>query len=670
MPEALAESFTRERLENWKEIAHYLRRSVRRVQRWEAEAGLPVHRLNHDQRSSVYAYTDELEKWRASRAPLEKGQDEEGRATGAPQGARLWWVVLALVGIGAIGVAAGLWRQKMWRPRSTSQGRVWQTKPLTSLPGGEYAPAISPDGKSVLFTYHYQGSGFLYRLAVGGGEPVRVTRAVKNLQEFDAAWSPDGTWIGFLRRVTADESILVAIPAAGGAERELGPVQGISASSNMKVPNRGVGWMANSRELIVSSSDGAGQPNRLWRVDLASGNRVALTNPPLLVLGDANPAVSADGRRLAFHRAMAFGVLEIFTAGLTADGRLAGEPAPLTKLGTFTSSPLWVSADELIYYGYRNGMMRILRQSLRGDGEKEVGPAATEGILPTYSPASQRLVYQSGGNNDDLFRTDQAHGVGGSPIPYLSSTRQEAAPAVSPDGKQVAFTSARSGWPEIWVCQADQSGCHQVSHMNGSITGFSSWSPDSRTVAFNSNGPTKGSIYVVRADGSGLREVAADPAEDTSPCWSADGAWIYFSSKRGGHYQIWRVPAGDGRAEVVTKHGYHPVASGDGHWLFYARDYDSLTRLLRFDLASRREYDDIGEMRLFNLAAGRRGVFFVGQNWQKVLYWQPGQTAAVQKYHLPRGVALGIGVAPDDSYLIYTGSSPTERDLVQIDGLQ
>lgn len=662
MPETLAGSRSRERLENWKEIAQYLRRSVRTVQRWEAEAGLPVHRLNHDQRSSVYAYSDELETWRSSRAPLEKVQDEE--ATGPGESSRLRLLVMALVGIGALAVAVG-----MWRPKSPSPGRVWQTKPLTSLPGGEYGPAISPDGKSVLFTYYYQGSGFLYRMAVGGGEPVRVTRALKNANEFDAAWSPDGAWIGFLRRVREDESILVAIPAAGGAERELGIVHGISPNGQMKLPNRGVGWMANSRELIVSSSDGAGQPNRLWRADLPSGNRVALTNPPANAFGDANPAVSADGRHLAFHRATAPGVVEIFTVNLTADGGLAGEPEPLTKLGAYTSSPLWVSADELIYYGYRNGMMRLLRQSLRGDGEKEVGPAATEGILPTYSPASHRLVYASVRNNDDLFRTDQAPGPGGSPLPYVSSTRQEAGPAVSPDGRQVAFTSARSGWPEIWVCQVDQSGCHQVSHMNGSITGFSNWSPDSRTVTFSSNGPTKGGIYVVRADGSGLRELAAHPEEDSSPCFSADGEWIYFSSKRGGRYQIWRVSAGDGRPEIVAEHGYHPVASRDGRWLFYARVYQSSNRLLRLDLASHREYDDLGETRVYNLAAGRRGVYFVGQDRKKVLYWEPGQATAVEKYHLPLGIRLGIGVAPDDSYLIYTGSLPTEEDLMQIDGL-
>ena len=52
-----------ERLDSWKEIAAYLRRGTRTVQRWEREEGLPVHRLRHDKFGSVYAYPDELDAW-------------------------------------------------------------------------------------------------------------------------------------------------------------------------------------------------------------------------------------------------------------------------------------------------------------------------------------------------------------------------------------------------------------------------------------------------------------------------------------------------------------------------------------------------------------------------------------------------------------------------------
>ena len=52
-----------ERLDSWKEIAAYLKRGTRTVQRWEREQGLPVHRLGGRKQGSVFAYKPELDGW-------------------------------------------------------------------------------------------------------------------------------------------------------------------------------------------------------------------------------------------------------------------------------------------------------------------------------------------------------------------------------------------------------------------------------------------------------------------------------------------------------------------------------------------------------------------------------------------------------------------------------
>ena len=57
-----------DRLDSWKEIAAYLKRGARTVQRWEREEGLPVHRLVHNKLGSVYAYRSELDAWWFSHA--------------------------------------------------------------------------------------------------------------------------------------------------------------------------------------------------------------------------------------------------------------------------------------------------------------------------------------------------------------------------------------------------------------------------------------------------------------------------------------------------------------------------------------------------------------------------------------------------------------------------
>jgi hypothetical protein len=60
---------TGKRLESWKEVADYLRRGVTTVQRWEREEGLPIRRHVHGTGGSVFAFAEDLDRWRASREP-------------------------------------------------------------------------------------------------------------------------------------------------------------------------------------------------------------------------------------------------------------------------------------------------------------------------------------------------------------------------------------------------------------------------------------------------------------------------------------------------------------------------------------------------------------------------------------------------------------------------
>jgi hypothetical protein len=63
MPVAVAAKSSPELLNSWKEIASYLDRGVRTVQRWEHELRLPVHRIGRGKRSPVYASIPEIKFW-------------------------------------------------------------------------------------------------------------------------------------------------------------------------------------------------------------------------------------------------------------------------------------------------------------------------------------------------------------------------------------------------------------------------------------------------------------------------------------------------------------------------------------------------------------------------------------------------------------------------------
>lgn len=68
----------KEFLDSWKEIAVFLNRGIRTVQRWEKHEGLPVHRHQHNARGTVFAFASEIKQWLTSRdSNLEKPQVSE-----------------------------------------------------------------------------------------------------------------------------------------------------------------------------------------------------------------------------------------------------------------------------------------------------------------------------------------------------------------------------------------------------------------------------------------------------------------------------------------------------------------------------------------------------------------------------------------------------------------
>src|SRR5216684_9387213 len=72
-------------LDSWKEIAAYLEREVRTVQRWEKKEGLPVHRQIHEKLGTVYAYKSEVDAWWKERSAKLGSKPENGEIAEGPR---------------------------------------------------------------------------------------------------------------------------------------------------------------------------------------------------------------------------------------------------------------------------------------------------------------------------------------------------------------------------------------------------------------------------------------------------------------------------------------------------------------------------------------------------------------------------------------------------------
>jgi hypothetical protein len=234
------------RLDSWKEIAAYLNRDIRTVQRWEKVAGLPVRRLQKPGLRAVFAYTSDLDEWlgrQGSTTTEEPPGDTPGAVT-APSRSRRRWVWYAAIGT-LIAIAAAF---SVHRPRAPEFG-PFTARPITSDPSVERDPDISPDGLYV--AYITAGADQERRLQVrliDGGEPRAVTSGLGN--EWSPAWSPDGARIAFLRGLPDADAQLFVIPANGGVERKIADVRPYPRRRTLLVGHL-LAWTPDGRRIIV-----------------------------------------------------------------------------------------------------------------------------------------------------------------------------------------------------------------------------------------------------------------------------------------------------------------------------------------------------------------------------------------------------------------------------------
>ena len=73
-------------LNSWKEIAAFVGRGVRTVQRWEREFGFPVHRVGDGRGSVVFAFRGELQDWLSGIGKLHQAERSFCSTTGDPRG--------------------------------------------------------------------------------------------------------------------------------------------------------------------------------------------------------------------------------------------------------------------------------------------------------------------------------------------------------------------------------------------------------------------------------------------------------------------------------------------------------------------------------------------------------------------------------------------------------
>ena len=196
---------------------------------------------------------------------------------------------------------------------------------------------------------------------------------------------------------------------------------------------------------------------------------------------------------------------------------------------------------------------------------KLVEAAGDDAGCPSISRTG-RLAYQHDTRNWDILRAEIAAGEAGSndrvgpPTPLIASTRIETAPAWSPDGKKIAFVSNRSGYFEVWICDADGSNPVRLTAFDGPsfmIVMSLHWSSDNERLIFSALTGPKGNPegYIVSAKGGTPKRIdTADHRSMAFPIFSVDDRSIYFiPGPQERAVEVYQMPSAGGPPIQITR---------------------------------------------------------------------------------------------------------------------
>jgi Tol biopolymer transport system component len=246
-------------------------------------------------------------------------------------------------------------------------------------------------------------------------------------------------------------------------------------------------------------------------------------------LKDTDPAFSPAGRSVAFVRRKSYQVGDIYVVSQTG-----GETKRLTTEERDIYGLCWTrDGREIVFSSDRSGTPVLWRVPASGGVPHRIAEAGEPAWSPTIARQGARLAFTRQFIDLNVWRAELPviYDPDGKSERVIASTKTETAPQVSPDGKQVGFTSDRSGTTQVWICDRDGSNPFSLTSFPAPGAQLSAWSPDGRYIAFNSAVAGHWDIYVSPIEGGAPLRLTTESSDDSGPSWSRDGRWVYFRLK-------------------------------------------------------------------------------------------------------------------------------------------
>jgi Tol biopolymer transport system component len=559
-----------DRLDSWKEIAAYLKRDVTTVQRWEKREGMPVHRHLHDKIGSVYASRAELDAWTRSRnlhaaqengnsavpldplAPLQQSAISPSRTR--------WRLVLLLAAAGAV-LAIGiiLWLQRTERFwRNPIADARFQT--VTDFDGVEQDAAVSRDGHLVAFLSDRDGQMDVWVTQVGSGEFHNLTRGttpeIVNPSIRTLGFSPDGSLVTFWARrqdASSREDISVwAVPTLGGQPRPY--LEGVAEFD----------WSHDGSRLVYHTP-ASGDPMFVSEGSVQSGAQPIFSAPA--GLHSHFPIWSPDAKFIYFVQGSLPDKMDIWRISPAG-----GTPERITSHNGRVSHPVLLDRRTLMYLASDPDGSGPWLFSV--DVERRIPHRLTSGLDRYTSLAAsadgRRLVATLASPKRTLWRLR----IPDSPTEVSTADRISlttgtgSAPRLGPN--YLLYVSTAGASESIWKL-ANGISTELWSDQGAQVFGGPAISSDGRYIAFSVSQHGQKLLYVMQADGTNARVVTDSLALQGAPAWAPDGQSITSAADDRGAPHLFRVPL-DGRSPVLFVQDYSidPAWAPDGRYVVYS----------------------------------------------------------------------------------------------------
>lgn len=579
---------TEERLGSWKAIAGYLQRDVTTVQRWERLEGMPVHRHLHAKRGSVYAFKSELDAWQQNRrAPVEaEAKKPAPRSVGK--------VVLATAAAALLAVS-GWWLSKTEpeAPNPLAEARI---TPLTDFQGLELDAALSPDGKFAAFLSDRDGSMDVWLTQIGTSEFHNLTRGLApellNPEVRSLAFTPDGAMVTMWTRRQDGAVSVSAVPTMGGALREYRP-----GAVEMA-------WSSDGRRLAFHTTD-PGDPTFVVELGQSTPRQIYVAPK-----GEHNhfQVWSPDDRYIYFVRGVPPEELDIWR--ITPEGK---DLERITAHNTRVLYPTFLDAKTLLYLATSEDGSGpwLYTVDVNTRASRRISFGVEQYASIAASADRSRFVATVEHSKASLWRV---------PIKMEPAEETEAARVEVPtigafaprtSARDVIYVSAKNDGHALWKL-TNGAATELWSQTQTRIVGGPAVSPDGKSIAFSAERAGGTRLHVLDLAASKLRVLAESFEVRGAPAWAPDGRSVTVALSQGNRQdrvpELHQVPL-NGEPPLVLVRGYsiNPVWSPSGRFLVYADADAGPDTVLKAVSADGGPYD----IPAIKLPRGARRVSFV-----------------------------------------------------------